>query len=54
MRFQIIDNHGNVVDQDLTYEEALMWVDSHETNYLFNSYSIRPMKESDQNDCGSL
>lgn len=48
MKFRIIDGCGNVVDHDLTYEEALMWMDSHD------SYSIEPMKEGDQNDSRSM
>lgn len=27
MKYQVEDSRGNVVDQSLSYEEALMWVD---------------------------
>lgn len=28
MRFQIIDNNGDVIDKDLSYESALMYIDN--------------------------
>lgn len=48
--YQIRDKKGNIVDQNLTYEEALMWVDQP----FGNRYTMCPMKAGDQNDCGSL
>lgn len=43
MRFQIIDNNGNVVDKDLSYESALMYIDSVVGKY----YIMQPMKEEE-------
>lgn len=43
MKFQIIDNHGNVVDKDLSYESALMYID----NVVGKYYIMQPMKEED-------
>lgn len=43
MRFQIIDNNGNVVDEDLSYESALMYIDS----VIGKHYIMLPMKEED-------
>lgn len=43
MKFQIIDNNGNVVDKDLSYESALMYVD----NVVGKYYIMEPMKEED-------
>lgn len=43
MSFQIIDNNGNVIDKDLSYEAALMYIDSAVGKY----YIMRPMKEED-------
>lgn len=50
MKFQIQDTHGNIVDQNLSYEAALMYIDSSVGKY----YVMEPVKESDQNDSGSL
>lgn len=50
MKFRIKDAHGNIVDQNLSYGEALMYVDNSVGEY----YIMEPMKESDQNDCSSL
>lgn len=44
MRFQIIDGNGNVVDKNLSYEEALLWIDNSVGKY----YVMKPMKEDDQ------
>lgn len=40
MRFQIVDGHGNVVDRNLTYEEAVLWIDQTDGD----SYAMEPMK----------
>lgn len=43
MTFQIIDNTGNVIDKNLSYEAALMYIDSAVGKY----YIMQPMKEED-------
>lgn len=43
MRFQIIDEKGDIVDKNLTYESALMYIDSAVGKY----YIMQPMKEED-------
>lgn len=43
MKYQIRNRSGNIVDQDLTYEEGLMWIDSSVGKY----YVMEPMKECD-------
>lgn len=43
MKFQIVDENGNVVDKDLSYESALMYIDSVVGKY----YIMQPMKEED-------
>lgn len=50
MEFQICDRKGNIIDQNLSYEEALMWTDQP----FGNRFTIEPMKEDNQNDCNSL
>lgn len=50
MKFQIRDRKGNIIDQNLSYEEALMWTDQS----FGNRFTMEPMKEDDQNDCNSL
>lgn len=55
MRYNIIDSEGNIVDRNLTYDEALIWVDSDDYNPLLKKFSIVPSKESgDQNNSCSL
>lgn len=44
MKFQIIDKNGNLVDKDLSYEAALMYIDSS----VGKCYIMEPMKEDDQ------
>lgn len=48
MTYKILDALGNVVDRDLSYEEALLWVDC----YDFDFYSME--QEEDQNDRNTL
>lgn len=43
MKFQIRDHNGNVVDKNLTYEAALMYIDCSIGKY----YIMEPMKEDD-------
>lgn len=45
MRYQIINRRGNVVDRNLSYDEALMYIDSTVGKF----YTMKPMKD-DQND----
>lgn len=45
MKFQIKDGNGNIVDQNLSYEAALMYIDSSVGKY----YIMEPMKRDDQN-----
>lgn len=43
MRYQIYDKKTkNIVDQNLTYEEALVWIDS---NWEEDRYEMKLMKE---------
>ena len=44
MKYRIRDAKKNVVDQNLSYEEALMYVD----NSVGDGYIMEPMKEDDQ------
>lgn len=44
VRFQIIDKCGNVVDQNLSYDEALMWIDQP----FGNRFTMEVMKEDEQ------
>lgn len=46
MRYQIRDNKGNIIDQNLSYDEALMWTDQP----FGNRFTMELMKEDDQND----
>lgn len=43
MKFQVIDYKGDVVDRNLSYQAALMYIDNHESMY----YIMEPMKEDD-------
>lgn len=43
MTFQIFDGNGNVVDKNLSYEAALMYIDSDVGKY----YVMQPMEEED-------
>lgn len=43
MSFQIVDHNGNVIDKNLSYEAALMYIDSVVGKY----YIMEPMKEED-------
>lgn len=45
MKYQIIDWRGNVVDQNLSYEEALTWIDCPVGRY----YTMEPMKKEGKN-----
>ncbi len=47
MKFQIRDRNGNIVDRNLSYESALMYIDCSVGKY----YIMEPMGEDDQNDC---
>lgn len=44
MTFQIRDKKGDIVDKDLSYEEALMWIDQQ----FGNCFIMEPMKEDDR------
>lgn len=44
MKFQIRDGNGNVVDRNLSYEAAMLYIDSSVGKY----YIMEPMKEDDQ------
>lgn len=50
MKFQIRDGNGNIVDRNLSYEGAMVYIDSS----VDNNYVVEPMGEDDQNDCDSL
>lgn len=43
MKFQIKDGHGNIVDRNLSYENALLYIDSSVGKY----YVMEPMKKED-------
>lgn len=43
MKYQIRDNKGNIIDQNLSYDEALMWVDQ----TFGNCFTMELMKEDD-------
>lgn len=49
-KFQIKDQHGNIVDRNLSFEEALIYIDSAVGKY----YIMEQMKEANQNDSNSL
>lgn len=42
MKFQIIDENGNIVDKNLSYEDAMVYIDSSVDYYI-----VEPMKEDD-------
>lgn len=44
MKFQIRDGNGNIVDKNLSYEAALLYIDNSVGKY----YIMEPMKEDDQ------
>lgn len=44
MKFQIRDSDGNIIDKNLSYEAALLYIDSSVGKY----YIMEPMKEDDQ------
>lgn len=44
MKFQIRDGNGNIVDKNLSYEAALLYIDSSVGKY----YIMEPMKEDDK------
>lgn len=44
MKFQIKDENGNIVDRNLSYEAAMLYVDSSVGKY----YVMELMKEADQ------
>lgn len=50
MTFKVKDENGNIIDKHLSYEHALLYVDSS----TGRRYTMEPMKEDDQNDCDSL
>lgn len=43
MKFQIKDKNGNIVDRNLSYEAAMLYIDSSVGRY----YIMEPMKEVD-------
>lgn len=43
MKFQIIDENGNVVDKNLSYEDAMVYIDNSVEQY----YIVEPMEEGD-------
>lgn len=44
MKFQIKDGNGDIIDQNLSYEAALMYID----NSIDKYYIMEPMKRDDQ------
>lgn len=44
MKFQIRDGNGNIIDKNLSYEEAWLYIDSS----AGKCYIMEPMKEDDQ------
>lgn len=44
MKFQIKDENGNIVDRNLSYEAAMLYIDSSVGRY----YIMEPIKEVDQ------
>lgn len=38
MKYQIKDQNGNIVDRNLTYEEALFWTDTSIERYYGNRF----------------
>lgn len=48
--YQIKNEEGDIIDKNLSFEEAILYIDgTHGKRYI-----MQPMKESDQNDSGSL
>lgn len=43
MKFQIKDENGNIVDRNLSYEAAMLYIDSSVGRY----YIMEPMKKID-------
>ena len=43
MKFQIKDENGNIVDRNLSYEAAMLYIDSS----VGRCYVMEPMKEVD-------
>lgn len=46
MRFRIIDNNGNVIDKNLSYEAALMYID----NAVGKYYIMEPMLNTQEEE----
>lgn len=46
MKFQIRDKNGNIVDRNLSYEAALLYIDSSVGKY----YVMEPMKKEDDHE----
>lgn len=46
MMFQIRDGNGNIVDRNLSYESALLYIDSSVGKY----YIMEPMKKEDDHE----
>ena len=46
MKFQIRDENGNIVDRNLSYEAALLYIDSPVGKY----YIMEPMKKEDDHE----
>ena len=44
MKFQIRDKNGNIVDRNLSYEAALLYIDSS----VGKHYIMEPMKKEDE------
>lgn len=44
MKFQIRDGNGNIIDKNLSYEDAWLYIDSS----AGKCYIMEPMKEDDQ------
>lgn len=44
MMFQIRDKNGNIVDRNLSYEDAMVYIDSSVGRY----YIMEPMKKEDE------
>lgn len=46
MKFQIRDKNGNIVDQNLSYEAALLYIDSS----VGKHYVMEPMRKEDNHE----
>ena len=44
--FQIRDKNGNIVDRNLSYEDAMVYIDSSVAKY----YVMEPMKKEDDHE----